>query len=441
MRKIITLTLWLGGITLLTAQEELGVHLLRDAWPANRTNPAILPSNKLVIGLPGIYNNLLLTNITYADLAVTNEKGEEVIDVNNAIPKLTNSNLVRENLDIETLSAAFRLGKISLSLGHALRFGAYFNYPKTLPQLIWQGNAQFIGQNVDFSTDMQLNGYHEWYAGVAVTPIQGLTVGARAKYLSGIADVSTERKRLQLFTDSVAYALTLDADLLVNSAGVLEYESIRDLRFNFDFGKLETEHLFSKNNGYAIDLGVYYQTKRWDFAASVLDLGGKIDWKENVKNYSISGVTEFKGLDVAQQLLDDSTNVGSVLDTLEQLYQPTETQNAYTTKLAPRYYLSASYTLNDTWRFGALYYTETYRGEAFPAFAVSAHATLLKKMLQVGVLYAYRNESLNNIGANILVKLGPVQILAATDNVLTVFQPKRTHSANARLGLSLLLGK
>lgn len=426
---------------MLSAQEELGVHLLRDAWQANRTNPAILPNQKILIGLPGVYNNLLLTNITYADLAVKNDNGEEIIDVNNAIPLLKNSgNLVRENLDIETLSAAVRLGKISVSLGHVLRFGAFINYPKTLPQLIWQGNAQFIGQNVDFSTDMQLNGYHEWYAGLAVSPIEGLTIGARAKYLSGIADVSTERKRLQLYTDSVAYALSLDADLLANSAGVLEYESIRNLSFNFDFGKLETEHLFSQNNGYAFDFGVYYQGKRWDVAASVLDLGGKIEWKENVKNYSISGVTEFKGLDVAQQLLNDSTEIGPVLDTLEQLYEPVETQNSYSTKLAPRYYLSASYNINDTWRVGAMYYTETLRGEPFPAFALSAHVKLLK-IVQLGVLYAYRNKSFDNVGANVLVKLGPLQVLAATDNLLTVFQPEKSHSVNARLGLSLLLGK
>lgn len=438
MRSIVVILFIVSIFNLAGAQEELGTHLLRETWSANRSNPALLPPYKWVIGLPAVYDNLLITNVTYADLVV-DQNGEQVLDVDNAILKLKADNQIRENLDIETLSFAYRFGQFTLSAGHALHFGAWLNYPKTLPQLIWQGNAQFIGQTVDFGPDIQLMGYHEFYVGGALTPVKGLTIGARAKYLSGIAEVSTERRKLELTTDEEAYALTLDADFLANSAGTVEYNGFDDLTLRFDFGKFDTKKFFSKNSGYAFDFGARLELGKWDFAASILDLG-KIEWKEDVKNYSLQGIYEFKGLDIAQNLLEDSSDIGSVLDTLRQTYEPTETSIAYTTELPTRIYLSAAYNLTDAWRLGGLFYTETYRNKSFPAFAVSANFKVLP-ILRVGALYAFRNSTYDNFGANATLQLGPVQILAATDNLLTAFRLKDSNSANVRVGLSLLLGK
>lgn len=420
------------------AQEELGAHLMRGAWAANKSNPALLPDYTFVIGLPGIYNNLRISNITYSDLVVE-QAGGSVLDINNAISKMGDQNLIRENFDLETISLAVRFGKLTLSAGHSLRFGAFVNYPKTLPQLIWQGNSQFVGQKVAFGPDLHLQGYHELYGGLALQLGKHLTLGARAKLLSGIADVSTQRHKLELTTDSAAYALTLDADFLANSSGTVAYDGFDELTVNFDFGNFNTQQFFSGNSGLAFDIGARLQLGRWDAAASITDFG-KIDWTENVKNFGLKGVSEFKGLDVAQSLLHDSTDVGSVLDTLRNLYEPTETSAPYTTHLGPRIYLSATYQFSDTWRFGGLFYTENYRDETFPAFAISAHARILR-LLEVGALYAYRANRFDNIGVNVCAQLGPVQLVASTDNLLTAFQLKKSHSANVRLGLSLTFGK
>ncbi|MBK7872539.1 MAG: hypothetical protein IPJ74_18595 [Saprospiraceae bacterium] len=355
MKKILIHFILITSVLSLNAQEELGTHLLRGVWQANKTNPALLPEGRFVIGLPGVYNNLNITNITYNDLVVKEENGATILDIDNAISKLENNNKIRENLEIETLSLGVKFGKTFLSIGHSVKFNAFLDYPKTLPQLIWQGNAQFLRQNVDFSSDLQLFGYNEFYLGAAFQIMENLTIGGRAKWLSGFGDVSTDRNKLNLFTNEEAYQLTLDADFRVNSTGSIRYDGLRDLTVNYDFASFKGEQLFNQNNGVAFDFGANLKLGNLDLAASVLDVGGKINWEEDVQNYSLNGIYEYKGLDVAQDLLEDETNLGNALDTLLELYDFVETNNTYSTQLPLRYYFSGSYQLNETWRFGGFF--------------------------------------------------------------------------------------
>lgn len=418
------------------AQQELGTHLLRDVWQANKTNPAIFPDKHLIIGLPGIYNNLNLTNLTYNDLFIEQD-GATYLDMNNAISKLKESNQIRENLEVETVSLALRLGKLWLSAGHTIKFNAYLDYPKTLPQLIWQGNAQFLGQKVDFSTNLQLFGYNEFVFGAAFPISEHITIGGKFKWLSGFGDISTDRTKLNLLTDSTAYALSLDADFRVNATGSIQYNGFRDLTINYNFNDFQGNQLFNQNNGVALDLGIYAKFGKLDLAASVLDLGGSIKWEDKVQNFSLNGIYDYKGLDIAKDVLNDSTTVNNALDSLFEIYKFTETNNTYTTKLPLRYYLSATYQLSDTWRFGGVIYSEHYRGENFPGVAVSGNMQLFS-WLNLGASYAFRSEKFDNLGINATAKLGPLQVFSMTDNIISALRAKDSNSTNVRVGVNLL---
>lgn len=436
MKKLLIVIITFIIISPIFAQQELGTHLLRDVWQVNKTNPAIFPDKHFIIGLPGVYNNLNITNLTYNDLFVKQD-GKTFLDMNSAISKLDNDNQIRENLEVETVSVALRLGKLWLSAGHTIKFNAYLDYPKTLPQLVWQGNAQFLGQHVDFSTNMQLFGYNEFAFGAAFPITKNITIGGKLKWLSGFGDVSTDRTKLNLLTDSTAYALSLDADFRVNATGSIEYNGLRDLTLDYDFNDFQGDQLFNQNNGLAFDLGIYAKFGKLDIAASVLDIGGKINWEEKVQNLSLNGIYEYKGLDVAKDLLEDSTTINSAIDSLFEIYDFTETHNTYSTKLPMRYYLSATYQLNDTWRFGGVLYSENYRGESFPGVAVSGNMQLLS-WLNLGASYAFRSEKFDNLGINATAKLGPLQVFSMTDNIISALKPKDSNSANVRVGVNLL---
>ncbi|MBX2876177.1 MAG: hypothetical protein KTR30_28920 [Saprospiraceae bacterium] len=427
------------GVLPLIAQQDLSTPFYQNLWQANRTNPAFISDHKIVIGLPGIYNNLLVENITYNDLIIERD-GQNIIDVDRGIALLDRDNLLRENLDLETISLGFKTGNFQISLGHMLRYNAFANYPKTLPQLIWQGNAQFVGQNVSFGPDLQLNAYHEYNLGIAYQVGSKLTIGAKAKYLSGVADVSTARTDLRLSTSEDVYQLELDADYLVNSSGALQYDGFDQLDFDFSFGQVETAQLFSNNNGLAFDLGVHLDLGKLDIGISALDIGGQIDWKEDVRNYSLQGQFEYQGLNVAQGILDSQTDLGNAIDTLREIYNPIETQQSYRTELPLRTYLTLGYDLTDKIRLGALFYTESYREETYGALALNGQWTL-HPILTVGATYAYRQQRYDNFGLQAIAKVGPVQVVAATDNIFTAIQPTDSHSANFRVGLNLLFNK
>ena len=428
MQRILLFLLIISSFTAsVSAQEDLATHFMRHTWQASRTNPAFFPDYTFVIGLPGVYNTLQVTNVTYGDLIARNAEGKDVLNIDQAIERLGADNVLRNNLDIETLSLGLRLGKVGLSLGHTLRFNAFLNYPKTMPQLIWQGNAQFIGQEVAFGPDVDLYGYQEFALGLAIDVTPNIAIGGRAKLLAGVGSISSERTDLRLRTDSDIYQLELNADYYVNSAGSIKYDGFDELTVDFNYGRFDFEDLFTGNAGFAFDLGVRLKLgDNLELAASALDIG-KVNWDKDVTNYSLNGTFEYKGLDLAQNIFEDTVTAGSIVDTLREIYEVTETSIGYSTTLPARYYLSGLYRLKDNWTVGGLVYLERYREETNTAVAIGSNLDILP-VLNVGATYAFRSERLDNLGLNATLLLGPVQLMAATDNIVTAFRPKATHS-------------
>ncbi|MEL7428034.1 MAG: DUF5723 family protein, partial [Bacteroidota bacterium] len=260
----------LGSLTL-SAQNDLSSLMLVNTWQNMNANPALQPSG-FTINLPGIYNNLWVTNITFNDLLVE-EGGRQVLDVSNAISQMEAQNILREDLDIETIGIGFQFGALGLNIGHRLRFNALIDYPKTLAQLIWEGNAQFIGQTVEFGPAFDVTAYHEFALGASYKIGDNIKVGGRVKLLSGGANLNTGNSELQLTTDDDIYQLRMDADYVVNSAGTLNYDGLRDVNVNFDFGNFSTDELFGGNSGMAFDLGIAVKLNRLQIAVSAVDLG------------------------------------------------------------------------------------------------------------------------------------------------------------------------
>ena len=418
------------------AQQDLSTHFLKHTWQAHRTNPAFFPDYEIVVGLPGVFNSLHIENLTYNTLFADGPDGNRKLNVDQAILEMESRNVIRENLDIETLSLGARFGPLGLSLSHAFRFNAFMDYPKTLPQLIWQGNAPFIGQEIEFAPDIDVLGYQEFAVGAMFEIGEAIVIGGRAKLLSGVGSLNSSRDQLRLNTDSEIYQLTLNADYQINSASSLTYNGFDDVQTNFDFSSFSAENLFTGNTGFAFDLGAHVKLGKLEIAASVLDIGG-IDWDEAVSNYSLNGTYEYEGLDFAQRIFDDSTSFGSVLDTLEQIYEIQESAEGFRTVLPTRFYLSAKLRLRDNWTVGGLLFSEWYRGNTYPAAAISTNLDVLP-FLNVGGIYSWRNNRWDNLGINATLKAGPLQFVAATDNILTLFQPKDSNASHLRLGLNLL---
>ncbi|MEM6726439.1 MAG: DUF5723 family protein, partial [Bacteroidota bacterium] len=113
---------------------------------------------------------------------------------------------------------------------------------------------------------------------------------------------------------------------------------------------------------------------------------------------------------------------------------------SYTSRLPAKYYLSGRYQVNPKLMVNGLFYMESFRDVVTPGFAVGANYQVAKP-LNIGAVFSYRNKAFTNFGLNAVLHAGPVQIFAASDNLLPVFQPFGGRNFNIRGGLNFVFGK
>lgn len=410
---------------------------MRQVGQSNETNPAIVQQERFVVGLPGVGTNLLFDGPTYNQI-VTKKDGKPIIDIDQILDNLEPENFIRNDLRLSSLSLAVRLKNLSLSAGHSVRYHAFFKYPETLPQVVWQGNAQFIGETVALGNELQLTGYQELAIGAAYT-FGKITLGAKGKILGGIADASTDydHHSATLYTDPDVYQITLAGDYILHTSNSIDFNDYQDINAEFDYGKLNFKQLFGENNGMTFDFGARFQTEQWDIAASVLDLGS-IEWRNDVTHYAATKSYEYDGLDFSEALTGgENADLNSALDTLEQIFQVEKTSGNYSFDLPSKMYLSALFKLNERWSFGGMFFQENFRKELSTGGAVGANAAL-KKWLTAGATYGYRGDRFDNLGLNLILKLGPVQVFAVTDNVASLFSLGDSRNFSGRIGGNLV---
>ncbi|MBK8878079.1 MAG: hypothetical protein IPN74_05875 [Haliscomenobacter sp.] len=423
----------------LGAQHDLSTHFMSGVYQAMWSNPATVPDHRVVISLPGVYNHFWNSGFSWSDAIREDPGGQRTLDIDRLIDGLESKNFIKERLDIQTFGLAVQAGNWTFSAGHQARFHAYAYYPKELAQLIWKGNAQFIGQTVSIGPELFTRGYQEFHLGLAVRPRESFRLGARVKLLSGIGDASTSRSDLALSTSDDIYQLTLSSDFQFNATAPLQYNGLDDFTVDVDAADFPFDQLFSKNNGIALDLGAEFFLDRLTLRASVLDLG-RITWKQDATNLSLTGDFEFKGLDVFRQLLDDTSNIaGGVIDSLEAIYDIRQSFVQYRTALPMQTFLSATLALNDSWDLHALAYGERLGSRFFPAFAAGAQMRV-GRFMQWGLSYVARYYQYDQMGANVSIRLGPIQAVASTDHLPGLVGWKKAHQANLRLGLNLVFG-
>ena len=421
------------------AQQELSLHLMRDVVNANMTNPAIVQDSRIIIGLPSVYFNYFHT-AGAIDQIIRRSDGRTVLDVNELIRRAKPDNQLDINLELQSLFFQYRLGALSMSLHHAVKSNTFTRYPKALPQLFWQGNAQFIGEKIEFGPEQQSFAYNELGLGLAYEK-DSWTIGGRAKLLMGIGDVSTERNSASLFTSDDIYQLELESDYLINTSvfdpGFL-FDSLDNVGIEYGWEDMSSFRNFAgRSTGFAFDLGLRYQpNEKLDIALSLVDVG-KINWTDKVANYRSQGTFAYDGLDFSNILQDENISFEGTLDTIEEIFNFNETNSDYSTKLASKLYVSGLYQLTPNWQLGALYYMENFRDRSSHAVALSARTRIADKV-NLGAVYAIRNDRYDNFGLNASVKIGPVQLFAHTDNILAAFKVYDSDNVNFRAGLNLL---
>ena len=432
-----------SGLISLSAVAQLspGLHLSRDLWNSRMTNPAIVQPYDVIVALPGIQNDLGVDGMRYGDLF--GQRGDRlVVDAGLLLGRLGERVDLRESAEVPTFGFSFFVGKTNLSISHAVRFDAAAEIPRTLPELLWRGNAPFIGQTVQIDPKLTLSSYHRVQLSAARELMDGLTAGISANLVSSINALQTERFDLALTTDDDIYALTLASDILLHSAGLLDYNGLDDVRLQSPLERLTAENLL-RNPAVTLDVGLRYQRANWDFAFSALNVSGAVlNFNENqATTYVGRQSTTYSGIDGNALIVGgEAVDFNAALDTLTQIFALERQVGLFTIPLPQQFYLSGLYQLGNDWEFGAALAIDSYRFGNTTTATVLARYRILEQ-LRAGLSYGTHRGRFDQVGVQVYGQLGPVQLFALTEDLLGLLNLDEARRVQFRVGANLLFGE
>ena len=439
-------------------QQDLSLFSLHKVLTNNRLNPAQIGNFRFGIGLPQIASNVYFNGPPYLDFVGKNEStAANNFDI--ALGKVKErDNFLRAGAEVQTFQFIYNKKNWSINVHHASRSSGLIQFPRDLLELAWKGNTAFIGKTATIGTDFDVFSYEEIGIGGAVN-FGKFNFGARIKYLSGHSVLSTTRSNISLYTDDDIYQAALNMDFQLNVADTdngdltrfsfgpigLDFTDTDVLvlqlpRLLFDLNDKTFSPFQKGNHGVAFDLGIQWAINdQFLLTFSALDLGS-IQWNRHQQNFIANRTFTYEGLNIGRITFDgtDSIDFSNAQDSLK-ILEFEKTQKSFSTPLPAQFYLGLSYQLNDKWQFNGLLYHTRFEKKDFSALTIGANYQI-HRILNLGARYVLRNEERFLLGVNAALQLGPVQIFAATDNVLGIFRPLEASTLNGRVGLGLTFG-
>ena len=413
--------------------QDISIHMMDSVYTRTDVNPAYRFDKNIVINLPGITVGTYTNGVSVGDILIENG-GLNELKLKEGINTVNDVNYATGESSVNLIGLGVTLGKWQLSTGYNWHIKGSTNYTKDVFLLAANGNAPYIGETLDVGPELLLQSYHEVYLGASYK-MNNVTFGTRMKFLSGINDISTDNASIKLTTEEEIYQLRVESDYVLNTTGVVDYDGLNNV--DIDGGKLSDElfsNFFGENSGVALDLGVDWKVNdKLSLSASVLDLG-TIVWKKDVVNYISKGDNTFEGVDILDYIDDDQEVV--LEDSLYNLLNFEERNEAYSTSVGAKINLSARYQMSPKLTLGANYYRASNAINSRYVMSVNGQYKALP-WLSFGTGYGLSSNSPVLIPFNTMMHLGIVDLYVSSDNILSSFSIGSAKVSQLRLGLQL----
>jgi hypothetical protein len=423
MKKNITLLILsfflLAPLARITAQESTLLHFMRQSPQSLRANPANLSDTvKFYMGIPFLFSNINVDfnlGLAYSDAIYRDAARGDSLFVNKSIvDQLTSSSRMGFDFNYELLSFGVRFREdnmITFSLA-AKAFGSFL-FPKDVATLLVEGNA--LGGTLSIDSDVNASAYVEAALGYSRIINDNWKVGARVKYLAGLANAYSDKMMVSVAT-AEDYSLRLSSDALLRTS-VLDKNPLQ-------------------NSGVAFDAGVYYKSpvKGLDFSFSLVDWG-YIQWNSERKAFRSevkNGVYEFQGItDV------ENSDVDAILDTLKNVLEFNEIDNpdAYTSPLLGKIFLGASYELSKYDKVGFLFSTRALQHFSRTTFSLM-YSRNVGNWFTVAAGNNFMTHKLFNPSLALHFRAGNFQLYLVGENISS-FYLKDISTANIQFGMSI----
>ncbi|MBK6782393.1 MAG: hypothetical protein IPG79_00535 [Saprospiraceae bacterium] len=410
--------------------QDVGLLGLGKTMQQTFINPAANLEKTWNLSLGNLRFEILTDGPTFNQLTKKNIDGNRYIRPDGWQNSVNDLNLLSANVDIHTIDFGCKAGKWFFMAGHAFRNGGSLTYTSDVLKLVANGNGPYINQTLSIGPVLDFLTYNEIYLG-AQKKISRFTIGLKAKLLFGVSNFRTDEPTINYRTKSDFYQWEFDVDYSIRSSSALILNDITDITLNpsgFNF-----DHLFYNNTGLAFDIGMNMElSKKINIFWSALDLGF-ITWTFLPRNYISKGNFTFDGIDPITYIND--TTGFNFTDSLSQLIPFTTIDEKYTTSLNNRFFLGATYEMNEKWSFNGL--LRFHRSFVKSNAQLSLAATRRWKWVETGLSYSVTNGNLFNIGTLVNIKINPVSFYLATDNFLGAFDIFDQKLANFRGGLNV----
>ena len=465
-RWIVALVVFISMATSIHAQVTNTLFFMQGVPQSNRVNPAYQPEGNIYIGIPFLApmrTSVSSGSLAWEDIVYHNPKQTDSLitflhplgSKEAFMDKLKPLNLVTSDLGSALISAGFRTEVGYFSVDVVSRWDGNMYLPGDLARLLITGAKE--GKVYDLNgVGADLMAFDEISVGWSKEILENLTIGARAKVLFGIGNISTKSSGLSLTTSQDVWNLQSNmqfnvslpfAEVTYDEDGNIEDVVIDEELEDPNFSSISKYMFNGKNLGFGMDIGATYRPlDELQISVSLLDLG-YITWKDEVHQVDYKTEYDFEGFELNVFDLSDDYSLGDFIDSsFNQLadslgsFLDFTSGTVYSKRLNTKLFVGVSYDVTPSINFGLLSRTDFLNDLLTQQVTASANFKA-GRILNFSLSYSYMNSYFKNIGAGISLNAGPVNLYLISDNALNVlFWPEQAHSANFWFGFNLMFG-
>lgn len=465
MRKIV-LILFLFSSLLSFGQNKPLLYNVDDLPQSLMQNPGARIDFTRHIGVP-FFSQIHLfagsTGVTAHDI-FSDEDSNVNARVRNVMNSITAGDYFSINEQLEILSLGWKMGaKGYFSTGIYQELDVFAYFPKDPAVLAFEGNADYINQDFEFS-DVNFTGeiLTVYHAGFNYKVDRKLTVGGRFKLYSGIFNAESTRnegifRTVQTPGGPNFYRHEVSGvDVVVNTSGYASLKNEANMTVDEAVAELLSRSFFGQNIGLGLDLGFNYRvTDQFSVNASIRDLGLMFHQKD-VENYNYFGSFQTNGLEPLFPELDENENAIPYWDVFEERLdvnlQDETTENIYTTWRPLKFnasfqfgtgksILPCDYLISKRPRFMNLFgmLVSGVNRPKGPTYGVTAYwDRKVNDNLRFRLAYGVDEYSLTKLGAMVTSRFKNFNIYLAANDIIGYTNLAKANSASLQLGFQFV---
>ncbi|MGB5941414.1 MAG: DUF5723 family protein [Leeuwenhoekiella sp.] len=375
--------------------------------------------------------------------------------VNDVVENLGPNERIFARQKLEILSFGWRSKQdIYFSGGWYQEADAFTFIPKDVVDLVYFGNAPFVGRFFNFSRlNLTAEALSVFHFGINKKVTDKLTLGGRFKVYNSLANASSTRNTGSFVTLDTPQGVNYFSQQIRNLNLELKTSGISGI----EASDLVSNAFLSGNLGLGIDLGFNYQINdRWDWSGSIIDLGF-VSHSKNIRNFYAEGSYTYNGIQLEFDENASDENLTPYLRILQddflESFSYGDRQGNYTTWRPARVYTDLSYgfmrdldechcksAAETTYKMKTgLLLTSVLRPYR-PSYSVTGYLEYrVLRGLRTRLTYTADTYSANNIGLLFSATVKNINFYLATPSVLALSDWSTARTGGIQLGFQYIL--